>query len=139
MNVNSHKSLHLTQNAKDEFALFENDITNILSSQKPVSYSSNMQSGLVTCSLEISKVSHQITSPQYLVCPYKQEKRGILSLIHAFLIHRFEYAKISNALCSSSKLMTTRPLMIFSILLGVCPFVVHSFRIRHRIQRSEPI
>jgi len=27
MNVNSHKSLHLTQNAKDEFALFENDIT----------------------------------------------------------------------------------------------------------------
>jgi len=45
MNVNSHKSLHLTQNAKDEFALFENDITNILSSQKPVSYSRNQKCG----------------------------------------------------------------------------------------------
>jgi len=34
---------------------------------------------------EISQVSHQISLPQYLVCPYKQEKREFLSSIHAFL------------------------------------------------------
>jgi hypothetical protein len=34
--------------------------------------------------LEISTVSHQISSPQYQVYPYKKEKREILSSTHAF-------------------------------------------------------
>jgi len=34
--------------------------------------------------LEVSKVSQQLPSLQHLVYPYKQEKREMLSLIHAF-------------------------------------------------------
>jgi len=40
-----------------DLPLLKNDITNKLGPQKPAINSSNMQSGLVTCSLEISQMN----------------------------------------------------------------------------------
>ena len=50
-----------------DLPLLQNDITNNLGPQKPVIYSRYMKSGLSAYTLEVSHVSYQTASPQYIV------------------------------------------------------------------------
>ena len=88
--------------------------------------------------LEVSKVSQQMPSLQHLVCPYKQEKREMLSLIHAFhVINPGQNKQKSAKALWQGKHPTIRH--IFSVSTLFLPNNNHEFKCNSIPNQWEPV